>query len=69
MLIELSHEARMRRLIRVFAGRTGLIIGFVVRWLKSIFFRTFLYPFTEVGWGGDRTGKWWFIFQVYPVSF
>ena len=32
-----DQTARMRRLIWVFAGRTSLIVGFVVRWLKYVF--------------------------------
>ena len=29
-----DQTARTRRLISVFAGRTSLIVGFVVRWLS-----------------------------------
>ena len=31
---------RVRRLICIFAGRTSLIVGFVVRWLKYIIHNT-----------------------------
>ena len=33
--VEGTQTARMRRLIWVFAGRTSLIVGFVMRWLKN----------------------------------
>ena len=36
-----DQTARMRRLIRVFAGRTGLTVGSVMRWLKLLFVLNF----------------------------
>ena len=36
-----DQTARMRRLIRVFPGRAGLIVGSVMRWLKLLFVLNF----------------------------